>query len=55
MEHCLQRAIGAPGVNNKNMFRYLYIGQLKDDGNLEEVTGAVATQLKGLVWFISDP
>jgi hypothetical protein len=49
------RSFGAPGMNNKNMFRYLHIGQLKDDGNLEEVTGVVATQLKGLVWFISDP
>jgi len=38
MEHCLQRAI--PGMNNKNMFRYLHIGQLKDDGNLEEVRRA---------------
>jgi hypothetical protein len=32
---------------NKNMFRYFYIGQLKDDGDLEELTGVVATQLKG--------
>jgi len=29
------------------MFRYFYIGQLKDDGDLEELTGVVATQLKG--------
>jgi len=29
------------------MYRYFYIGQLKDGGNLEELTGVVGTQLKG--------
>ena len=29
------------------MYRYFYIGQLKDEGDLEELTGVVATQLKG--------
>lgn len=29
------------------MYRYFYIGQLKDGGDLEELTGVVATQLKG--------
>jgi hypothetical protein len=31
----------------KHMYRYYYIGQLKDEGDLEELTGVVATQLKG--------
>lgn len=29
------------------MFRYFYIGQLKDGGDLEKLTGVVETQLKG--------
>lgn len=29
------------------MYRYFYIGQLKDGGDLEQLTGVVATQLKG--------
>ena len=29
------------------MYRYFHIGQLKDGGNLEELTGVVGTQLKG--------
>jgi len=29
------------------MFHYFYIGQLKDGGDLEKLTGVVETQLKG--------
>jgi hypothetical protein len=29
------------------MYRYFYIGQLKDGGDLEQLRGVVATQLKG--------
>jgi hypothetical protein len=32
---------------NTIMYRYWYIGQLKDGGDLNELTGVVATQLKG--------
>jgi hypothetical protein len=38
---------GAAKSRNNNMFRDFYIGQLKDNGDLQELIGGVATRLKG--------